>query len=214
MLTIISHLNSIALVNSGGRRFVKKIISYSFKMLFFLSIFLFTKSLHADIYSYIDEDGVIHFSNVPTDPRYKLKYRERTHFRYKIMSYEPYISEVSNLYGVDENLIKAVIKAESDFNPAAISRKGAIGLMQLMPETADELKVRDPFDPKENLEGGVKYLKYLIDYFNGNIELALAAYNAGPEAVIKYGGIPPYPETRRYVKKVVEIFRRIKNRSN
>ncbi len=214
MLTIISHLNSIALVNSGGRRFVKRIISYSFKMLFFLSIFLFTKSLHADIYSYIDEDGVIHFSNVPTDPRYKLKYRERTHFRYKIMSYEPYISEVSNLYGVDENLIKAVIKAESDFNPAAISRKGAIGLMQLMPETADELKVRDPFDPKENLEGGVKYLKYLIDYFNGNIELALAAYNAGPEAVIKYGGIPPYPETRRYVKKVVEIFRRIKNRSN
>lgn len=193
---------------------MKKIISYSFKMLFFLSIFLFTKSLHADIYSYIDEDGVIHFSNVPTDPRYKLKYRERTHFRYKIMSYEPYISEVSNLYGVDENLIKAVIKAESDFNPAAISRKGAIGLMQLMPETADELKVRDPFDPKENLEGGVKYLKYLIDYFNGNIELALAAYNAGPEAVIKYGGIPPYPETRRYVKKVVEIFRRIKNRSN
>lgn len=193
---------------------MKRIISYSFKMLFFLSIFLFTKSLHADIYSYIDEDGVIHFSNVPTDPRYKLKYRERTHFRYKIMSYEPYISEVSNLYGVDENLIKAVIKAESDFNPAAISRKGAIGLMQLMPETADELKVRDPFDPKENLEGGVKYLKYLIDYFNGNIELALAAYNAGPEAVIKYGGIPPYPETRRYVKKVVEIFRRIKNRSN
>ncbi len=193
---------------------MRRIISYLLKMLFLFSIFLLSKSLYADIYSYIDEDGVIHFSNVPTDPRYKLKYRERTHFRYRVTSYEPYISEVSNLYGVDENLIKAVIKAESDFNPTAISRKGAIGLMQLMPETADGLRVRDPFDPKENLEGGVRYLRYLLDYFNGNIELALAAYNAGPEAVIRYGGIPPYPETRQYVKKVIEIFRRIKDRGN
>ncbi|MEM7828169.1 MAG: lytic transglycosylase domain-containing protein [Candidatus Aenigmatarchaeota archaeon] len=181
------------------------------KLVFMLSFFILSSPSYADIYSYVDEDGVIHFSNVPTDPRYKLKYRERTHFRYKITTYEPYISEISNLYGVDEDLIRAVIKVESNFNPSAISRKGAVGLMQLMPTTADGLNVKDPFNPRENLEGGVKYLRFLLDQFGGNIEFALAAYNAGPETVMRYGGIPPYPETRQYIRKVMEIFRKIKS---
>lgn len=181
------------------------------KLIFMLSFFILSSPSYADIYSYVDEDGVIHFSNVPTDPRYKLKYRERTHFRYKITTYEPYVSEISNLYGVDEDLIRAVIKVESNFNPSAISRKGAVGLMQLMPTTADGLNVKDPFNPRENLEGGVKYLRFLLDQFGGNIEFALAAYNAGPETVMRYGGIPPYPETRQYIRKVMEIFRKIKS---
>ncbi len=114
-----------------------------------------------------------------------------------------HISEVATRYGVSEELIAAIIEAESGFNPRAVSRRGARGLMQLMPATAVYLGVGDPFDPRENIDGGVRHLRSLMDRFDNNLPLALAAYNAGERAVIDYRGIPPYRQTRQYVKRIL-----------
>ena len=122
-----------------------------------------------------------------------------------LKTYMPHIREIGNKFMVDTRLIKAIIIAESCFDPNAVSSAGAQGLMQLMPATARFLGVTDPFDPAQNIEGGVSYLRMMLDQFHQNKELALAAYNAGPEAVRKYGRIPPYPETQKYVRKIIKM---------
>ncbi|MGC8794520.1 MAG: lytic transglycosylase domain-containing protein [Bryobacteraceae bacterium] len=119
-----------------------------------------------------------------------------------VLGLEDYIEEVAARYNLDPVLVQAVIEVESGYDPAAISPKGAVGLMQLMPQTARRMGVRDSFNPWENIEGGVRYLKYLLALFNGDKRRALAAYNAGEGAVFRYGDIPPYPETLAYVYRV------------
>ncbi len=116
--------------------------------------------------------------------------------------WEPVVAPIAQKYGLEPEFVLKVIEAESGGNPQAVSPKGAIGLMQLMPATARALGVSDPFDPVQNIEGGVRYLRHLIDRF-GDLRLALAAYNAGPGNVQRYGGIPPFPETQQYVKKIL-----------
>ncbi len=161
-----------------------------------------------DIYRYQDENGVWHFTNIKNDPRYKLYIRtpKQTPGQY-IKRYEHIISQASRRFGVDPGLIKAVIKAESDFDHKAVSHRGAQGLMQLMPETAQRMAVTNPFDPQENIFGGTRYLSLLLKRFGNDKKKALAAYNAGPERVEKNNGIPPIPETRAFVERVLKYYR-------
>ncbi|MDD2899663.1 MAG: transglycosylase SLT domain-containing protein [Desulfuromonadaceae bacterium] len=171
-----------------------------------------------DIYRYVDEDDIVHFTDAPTDKRFKVFMRDlkkdkelRTKLRYASSVdpavFEQLIKTCSEKYGVSSCLVKAVIHAESGYNPNAVSSKGASGLMQLMPDTAKSLKVADRFNPRDNVEGGVKYLRFLLDTFRGDVSLAVAAYNAGLNKVAKYGGIPPYNETRTYVNRVLSYMK-------
>lgn len=124
--------------------------------------------------------------------------------------FQPIIIAASNRHNVDPALVKAIIMAESNYNPVAVSKRGAKGLMQLMPNTADALGVEDSFNPKHNIDGGVKYLRQLLNKFEGNLQLAVAAYNAGSKKVMKYQGVPPFKVTRNYVKKVFEYYQHYK----
>ena len=161
------------------------------------------------IYQYIDKAGTIHFTNVPTDPRFQQIKRDylRLAPRLSRKALEQAIARYSRQQRLDPALIRAVIKAESDFNPRALSKAGAMGLMQLMPNTAAAWNVRDPYNPLDNIRGGARHLRYLLDRFYGNLPLALAAYNAGESRVEQHQRIPPIRETRRYVRKVLGFYR-------
>ncbi len=168
----------------------------------------------AEIHKLTARDGTIHFTNIPADPDYR-----RTSFTSATMPeaprlpredrriYSREIAEAATRYAVPERLIWAVIRVESGFDPRAVSDRGAQGLMQLMPETASILGVRDVFNPRENIDGGVRHLRGLMVRFGNNLRLAIAAYNAGERAVVAYGGVPPYPETRQYVTRVMRFYR-------
>ena len=163
------------------------------------------------IFTFTDEDGVTHFTNVPRDQRYRpLDNSDTGRFRVQRVPrhwlYDGLIGLTAREHRLQPALVKAVIAAESNFDPDAVSRRGAQGLMQLMPETAAALGVADPLQPLENVRGGTRYLRLMIDRY-GDLERALAAYNAGPSAVDRYGGIPPYPETRDYVQRVLTYYR-------
>ena len=169
----------------------------------------------ADIYRYIDADGVVHFTNTPTTQGYTLflKVKERSggnRFNPGPDAYDNIISQAAGRFGVDKALIKAVIHAESSFDPNAVSRKGARGLMQIMPQNDSFLNISNPFDPSQNIMGGTRYLKQMLVRYNKKLALALAAYNAGPTAVDKYKRIPPYAETQEYVRKVMDLYSRYK----
>jgi hypothetical protein len=189
---------------------------------------------HARIYGFIDEQGVAHFSNVPNDHRYKLFMRtpddERVHPRgpgsnadnrlaatakrlpLRRQAYRTQIADIALALRLDAALVHAVIAAESGYDPKARSDKGAMGLMQLMPDTARRYCVKDPYDPAQNLRGGSQYLRDLLVRYKNDVKLALAAYNAGEEAVAKHGNrIPPYPETLEYVPRVMGLYEQYRN---
>lgn len=163
----------------------------------------------AEIYQLIGPNGSISLTNVPSDHRYRKVDVESSRFHATLseQELEPVIRRHSSRHQLHPALVRAVIKAESDFDPRAVSRAGAIGLMQLMPQTALRMDVRDMYDPDDNVGGGTKYLRLLLDRFHGNLPLALAAYNAGENAVERYQALPPFDETRQYVRKVLRYYR-------
>jgi soluble lytic murein transglycosylase-like protein len=186
----------------------------------------------ADIWTFTDSDGVVHFTNTPSqaagDKRYRIYVRgngwrkpgaapgvvpvapsDRDVARYS--RYDDWIHQAATLYQIPEQLVRAVIRCESDYDPRAVSVSGARGLMQLMPDTAALMQVRDIDDPRENIFGGVRLLRILANEFNGDLELTIAAYNAGDGAVIRAGGIPPFEETRGYVVNVTKYYRRYRS---
>jgi soluble lytic murein transglycosylase-like protein len=179
-------------------------------------------SAEAQVYKWVDENGVITFSNIapPSDREYRVlrfpcyasdpKCRSVSWEKVPLntQAYRLEIQSAASFNELEESLIRAIIHAESAYQADARSPKGAQGLMQLMPETAAELDVADPFDPAANIEGGARYLAQLLSEFDGDLELAAAAYNAGPNAVYQHGGIPPFDETREYVRRVKILYKR------
>ena len=175
----------------------------------------------ADIYKTVGADGVVSFSNTKSkgaalyqktaDRAAVFLPSDTSPERYT--RYDDWIREAATLYQIPEALVRAVIRVESDFDPRAVSPANARGLMQLVPQTAERMMVTDSFDPRQNIFGGVRYLRVLANLFNGDIELTIAAYNAGEGAVMKYGGIPPYQETQDYVVKVLANYRQYRKQS-
>jgi soluble lytic murein transglycosylase-like protein len=175
---------------------------------------LWVVAARADIYMYRDTRGVLHFSNAPAEPQYQYYLPDITSWKtYRLgridgkrrKAFDRIIQDAARRHQVDTALVKAVIRAESDFVPYAVSPKGAQGLMQLMPATARLRNVWRVFEPRENVEGGVSHLRYLLDRYGGNLRLALAAYNAGEKAVDAHGGVPPFPETVEYLSRVLRF---------
>lgn len=173
-----------------------------------------------DIYRYIDADGVVHFTNTPTTQGYTLFLKEKRvnsvqartrRFEAGPDVYDTIILKAAGAFGVDHALIKAVIHAESSFNPNAVSSSGARGLMQIMPQNDASLNISNPFDPSQNIMGGTRYLKRMLIRYNEKLALALAAYNAGPSTVDKYKEIPPYEETQTYIQRVMSLYSRYKS---
>lgn len=163
----------------------------------------------AQIYTRLNGNGVVEATNVPDADDFRLTYpgkgtliHSRGFQRFYNGEFDPHITAASSFHNVSSDLVRAVIQVESEFDQMAVSSKGAQGLMQLMPFTARRFGVADPFDARQNIFGGVQYLRFLLDLFQGDVALALAAYNAGENAVARYHGIPPYRETRSYVQKI------------
>ena len=182
-----------------------------------LSSLLFPSTGWSDFFQYTDEEGVVHITNVPTSTKFKWMMEERkpsilspSNPAYRKLSkqkFDEMISTTASKYGIDPHLVRAIVKAESDYDETAVSKKGAKGLMQLMPETASRMGVKDIHNPAENVEGGIKYLSKLLKMFDWQVPLAVAAYNAGENAVVKYGNrVPPYNETQTYVKRVLHYY--------
>jgi soluble lytic murein transglycosylase len=189
----------------------KQIIVISATLLLFMAAVA-----SADIYRYIDENGVMHFTNAPTASKKDFKLfikegRKTSPVRSYRKKYDELITMASERYGVSFPLLKAIIKAESDFDPQAVSKKGAMGLMQIMPQNFKLLGLKDPFDPTQNINAGARYFRQLYDRFDGKLALSLAAYNAGPAAVDRYKTIPPYEETEEYVRRVLKFYYNYKN---
>ncbi|MCL4477789.1 MAG: lytic transglycosylase domain-containing protein [Deltaproteobacteria bacterium] len=181
--------------------------------LIILSIIPYTGYAKAAVYSYVDRNGVMHFTNVPTNNKYKLLFRDLSSYNHEQIAENKLKHEVmiiADKYNIDPLLIMAMIKVESDYMPDAVSSAGAVGLMQVLPSTAELFYVKNLYSPKDNIEAGVEYFKYLYTIFNGDYVKAIAAYNAGEQAVLKYKGIPPYPETQWYVAKVLKTFFKMK----
>lgn len=163
-------------------------------------------SAQAKIYKYIDKNGVLHFTDVPRGNNLYLNDGEANSEGYHTAEFDRWIYQAARRYDIAFPLLKAVIKVESNFNPNAVSPKGAKGLMQIMPQNYPALGIRNPFNPYENIMGGARYFREQMDRFNGQLQLALAAYNAGPHVVDRYNHIPPYPETINFIKRVMKYY--------
>ena len=200
-----------------GRRFWRAVAVW------FLGLWLIMPMMSpalAQIYVYCDKDGVLHFTNTPTSARlpYKLyrspRVRQTGHRQVATYGgpsdFDVLIENAAESFNLPFSLVKSIIKAESDFDANAVSKKGAKGLMQIMPENYRHLAIENPFDPRQNIMGGSRYIKHLLQRYDGKLPLALAAYNAGPKAVDRYGKIPPYKETRKYVERVLRYYRSFK----
>lgn len=175
----------------------------------FLLLF-FASAASSDIYKYVDENGVVCYTDAPFGKKPEKVLAQKSKIENNIVfdnSYSQYVQKSARKHEIEPELIHAVIRTESNGNHRAVSKKGAMGLMQLMPGTANDMNVGNPFNPEENIEGGTRYLKYLLEKFKGNLTLALAAYNSGPGTVEKYGNVPPITETRQYVNKVFALYK-------
>lgn len=197
--------------NQGNRGFTAALTFVLCGILTFL--LLNTGICFADIFKYIDEKGVPRFTNIKKDTRYKLYIKvENKDPEVFMTKYGSLINQASRQFNLEPSLVKAVIMVESGFDPKAVSKKGAQGLMQLMPKTAADMDVEDPHNPEENIFGGTRYLSELMERFENDIKLALAAYNAGPERVEQYKGVPPFPETERFINKVMTFYKQYESK--